>query len=162
MAVNVTPMGITTVPIIDGKPITKEQYDLLTDERKRELQGHTTELDSIIAQMAPQLRRLDRGAHLLVAELDKQVMKAITSPRLEELKRDFKDESPAVEFIDGLGADMIEHIDDFRAQEEPQQIAIPGLPPMQRDGVFNRYKVNVIVTHATDAKAPAVFEESPS
>ena len=162
MAVNVTPMGITTVPTIDGKPITKEQYDLLTDERKRELQGHTAELDSIIAQMAPQLRRLDRGAHLLVAELDKQVMKAITSPRLEEMKRDFKDERPAVEFIDGLGADMIEHIDDFRAQEEPQQIAIPGLPPMQRDGVFNRYKVNVIVTHATDATAPAVFEESPS
>ena len=57
---------------------------------------------------------------------------------------------------------MIEHIDDFRAQEEPQQIVIPGLPPMQRDGVFNRYKVNVIVTHATDATAPAVFEESPS
>ena len=90
MAVNVTPMGITTVPTIDGKPITKEQYDLLTDERKHELQGHTAELDSIIAQMAPQLRRLDRGAHLLVAELDKQVMKAITSPRLEELKRDFR------------------------------------------------------------------------
>jgi predicted ATP-dependent protease len=57
---------------------------------------------------------------------------------------------------------MIEHIDDFRAQEEPQQIAIPGLPTMPRDGVFNRYKVNVIVTHATDATAPAVFEESPS
>lgn len=163
MAVNVTPMGMTTVPTIDGKPITKEEYDLLTDERKREVQEHTAELDSIIAQMAPQLRRLDRGAHLLLAELDKQVMNAIASPRLEELKRDFKDEPPVVEFIDGLGADVIEHIDAFRAQEEPQQqITIPGLPPMPRDGVFDRYKVNVIVTHATNATAPVVFEESPS
>ncbi len=163
MTVNVTPMGITTVPTIDGKPITKEQYDLLTDERKRELQQHTTELDSIIAQMAPQLRRLDRGAHLLLAELDKQVMKAIASPRIEELKRDFRDEAAVVEFLDGLDADMIEHIDDFRAQDEtPQQPIIPGLPAIPRDGVFNRYKVNVIVTHAADATAPVVFEENPS
>jgi predicted ATP-dependent protease len=72
------------------------------------------------------------------------------------------DEPEAVEYIDALGADMIEHIDDFRATEEPQQQVIPGLPMASRDGLFDRYKVNVIVTHAADATAPIVFEESPS
>ena len=164
LLVNVTPMGITTVPMIDGKPFTKEQYDALTDERKRELQQHTTELDSIIAQSAPQMRRMDRGAQLLLAELDKQVMVAIASPRLDELKRDYATEQAAVDFIEALGADMIEHIDDFRAQDDAQQQqpVIPGLPAMPRDGVFNRYKVNVIVTQAADATAPVVQEESPS
>ena len=165
LAVNVTPMGITTVPVIDGKPITKEQYDALADDRKHELQAKTAELDSIIAQMSPQLRRLDRGAQQLLAELDKQVMVAIASPRLEELKRDFVDEPSVVEYIDALGADMIEHIDDFRAQEEPrqqQQQLLMGLPPAPLDGVFNRYKVNVIVAHRKDGHAPIVFEESPS
>ena len=42
--------------------------------------------------MAPQLRRLDRGARMLLAELDRQVMVAIASPRLEELKRDYADD----------------------------------------------------------------------
>jgi predicted ATP-dependent protease len=162
LAINPTPMGITTVPVIDGKPITKEQYDLLTDERKHQLQERTAELDSIIAQMTPQLRRLDRGAQQLLAELDKQVMVAIASPRLEELKRDFAGEPAVVEYIDALGADMIEHIDDFRGQEEQQQPAFPGLPLAPRDGVFNRYQVNVIVTHRQDSHAPIVFEESPS
>jgi len=163
LMVNVTPMGITTVPMIDGKPITKEQYDVLTEERKHELQALTAELDSIIAQMTPQLRRMDRGAQLLLAELDKQVMVAITSPRLDELKRGYAEEAAVVEFVDALGADMIEHIDGFRSSEEAQQPpAIPGLPAMPRDGVFNRYKVNVIVTHPADATAPVVLEESPS
>jgi predicted ATP-dependent protease len=162
LAINPTPMGITTVPVIDGKPITKEQYDLLTDERKHQLQERTAELDSIIAQMTPQLRRLDRGAQQLLAELDKQVMVAIASPRLDELKRDFAGEPAVVEYIDALGADMIEHIDDFRGQEEQQQPAIPGLPIVPRDGAFNRYQVNVIVTHRKDSHAPIVFEESPS
>lgn len=162
LAVNATPMGISTVPVIDGKPITKEQYDALGDEAKHAIQGRTAELDSIIAQMTPQLRRLERGAQQLLVELDKQVMVAIASPRLEELQRDFGAEPRVVEYLEALGTDMIEHIDDFRGQEEPAQPAIPGLPAAPRDGVFNRYQVNVIVTHDKDGHAPIVFEESPS
>ena len=161
LAVNVTPVGITTMPVIDAKPITKEQYDLLSDERKRQIQERTAELDSIIAQMAPQLRRLDRGAAQLLGQLDSQLMAALVHPRLEELKKDYSDEKDVLDFLDALGDDMIAHLGDFRSPEEaPPQI--PGLPAFSRDGVFDRYKVNVIVTHAKDATAPVVIAESPS
>ena len=157
-------MGITTVPLIDGKPITKEQYDLLPDDQKqRDRRSAPAELDSIIAQMAPQLRRLDRGAQQLLAELDKQVMSPIASPRLEEMKRDYSGEPAVVEYIDALGADMVEHIDDFRGPGRAAATAgasRPVAPP--RDRVFDRYKVNVIVTHAADGQRPSSFEESPS
>ncbi len=89
-------------------------------------------------------------------------MQAIVKPRLEELKRDYHDEQEVLEFIDDLGADMVEQIADFRAPEDGQQPVIPGLPAMPRDGIFERYKVNVIVTHAQDATAPVIVEENPS
>jgi predicted ATP-dependent protease len=163
LTVNVTPMGITTIPVIEGKPLTKEQYDLLTDERKHELQGKTAELDSIIAQMAPQLRRLDRAGAQLLHELDRQVMLAIVTPRLEELQRDYHEEPGVLAFVNALGADVVQHIDYFRSPDEAQQqISIPGMPQVPRDGVFDRYKVNVIVTHAAGSHAPVVFVESPS
>jgi len=161
LAVNVTPVGITTMPVIDGKPLTKEQYDLLSDERKKQIQERTAELDSIIAQMAPQLRRLDRGADQLFGQLDSQLMAALVHPRLDDLKRDYADEPAVLEFLDAMGKDVIEHLSDFRSPEEaPPQI--PGLPPMSRDGAFDRYRVNVIVTHAKDATAPVIFAESHS
>ena len=161
LAVNVTPVGITTMPVIDGKPITKEQYDLLSDERKRQVQERTAELDSIIAQMAPQLRRLDRGAAQLFGQLDSQLMAALVHPRLDDLKKDYADEPAVLEFLDAMGKDVVDHLSDFRSPEDatPQ---IPGIPPIPRDGVFERYKVNVIVTHAKDAQAPVIIAESPS
>lgn len=162
LSVNVTPMGITTVPVVDGKPLTKEQYDLLTDERKRHLQEATAELDSVIAQMAPQLRRLERTAGQLLGELDRALMTAILAPKLEDLKRDYKEEPAVIHFLEVLGADMLAHIDDFRTPEDQPAPAIPGLPALPRDGVFERYKVNVIVTHAAEGTAPVIFEESPS
>ena len=162
LAVNVTPMGITTIPEIDGKPITREQYDLLPDARKQELQQHQRELESVIAQMAPNLRRLDRTGTQLLADLDRQVMLTLVTPLLDDLKADFKDEPHVVDFIERLGEDVLVNIDAFRGQEE-RQPTIPGMPPMPKtDGVFNRYKVNVIITHTADTHAPVVFEENPS
>ena len=165
LAVNVTPMGITSVPLLDGKPLTREQFELLTDEQRKEVQERTAELESIIAQMAPQMRRLDRGAAQLLTELDRQVMIAIAAPMIDELKRDYATEEEVVEFLEQMGEDIVENLDAFRTTEEQQ--AVPQLPPsmqaaMRGDGVFNRYKVNVIVTHEPGAHAPVVFEDYPS
>jgi len=162
MAVNVTPMGITTVPILEGKPITKEQYDLLTDDGKHAVQERTAELDSIIAQFVPQLRRLDRNVAQLLAQLDRQVMVAITSSLIEELKRDYAEEPAVVDFLEQLSEDMVTNIDAFRGQEEQPQNPFVGLAASARESVLNRYQVNVIVTHDGSAHAPVVFEDSPS
>ena len=163
LAVSATPMGITTVPVVDGKPITPEQYALLTDDRKREIQQQTSEVESIIASMAPQLRRLDHGAAELLAQLDKQLMRAIAVPLIEELKREYVNEPAVSTFIDRLGSDMVEHVDDFRGTDQtpPMQAAVLAAAA-PRDGVFDRYKVNVIVSHDGATTAPVVFEESPS
>jgi predicted ATP-dependent protease len=162
LAVNMTPMGITTVPLVDGKPITREQYDLLPDERKQELQRSQQELDSIVAQMAPNLRRLDRTGAQMLADLDKQVILGLLAPLLDDLKDDYKNEGEVIDFIDRLGEDVVANLDAFRGQEEQPQPPVPGLLLPKMDGVFARYKVNVIVTHTEDSNAPVVFEENPS
>ncbi len=161
LAVNMTPMGISTVPLIEGKPITREQYELLPDERKREIQEHTAELDSIIAQMLPQVRRLDRTAAQQAAELDRRLMIVIAQPLLDELLRDFSDEPEVVGFIKQLGDDMVANLPAFRGQEEQPQ-TVGGIPVPRLDGIFTRYEVNVIVTHDAAGHAPVVFEEHPS
>ncbi len=163
MAVNVTPMGITTVPIVEGKPLTREAYELLPEERRREIKEKTAALDSIIAQMAPQVRRLDRGAAQLLANLDRQVVVALSQPLIDELKRDYADEAEVVAYIERLAADILENIPAFRGQEEPEAPVLPGMPPMPHlDGIFNRYKVNIIITNTPGTAAPVVFEDNPS
>ncbi|MEX0750993.1 MAG: ATP-binding protein, partial [Dehalococcoidia bacterium] len=162
MAVNATPMGITTVPVVEDKPLTKEQYDQLSEEAKRDVQARTAELDSIIAQFVPQLRRLDRDVAQLLAELDRHVMVAITEPLIDDLKRDYASQRDVTDFLDRVREDMVSNLDAFRSPEEQPQTPIPGLAANLRESVLNRYTVNVIVTHDGEASAPVVFEDSPS
>jgi predicted ATP-dependent protease len=110
----------------------------------------------------PQLRRLDRGAMQLLRELDRRVIQVIAAPMIDELKRDYAQETQVVEFLDRLAADIVDHLDAFRPGEDQQRAAIAGAPPAIPDGTFNRYKVNVIVAHAQDAHAPAIFEDNPT
>ena len=162
LAVSVTPMGISTVPEVDGKPITKEQYEALGDEQKKQIQERTSELDSIVAQMAPQMRRLDRSVAEMLAALDRQLMVMIVTPQLDDLKRKYAGEPEVVGYLDRLGGDMIEHIDQFRGEQPGQPEGPPGVPSPPGADAFSRYGVNVIVTHDGAAGAPVVFEESPS
>jgi len=163
LVVNVTPMGISTVPLLDGKPLTREQYELLTEERKKEITGHQQELESIVNQLAPHVRRLDRMGAQMMQDMDRQVALAIVNPLLDDLKDDYRDEPPVVEYLDRLGRDVVDHLGAFRGgDEQQQQLPIPGLPPAPADGIFGRYRVNVIVTHSPEAHAPVVFEENPS
>ena len=165
LAVNSNPMGITTVPLLDGKPLTREQYDLLPDERKKEITERQQELDSIVAQLAPQVRRLDRMGQQMMQDLDRQVALTILTPLLDDLKAEYRDVPTVVTYLDRLGDDVVDNLDAFRGQEDQQaqqQGLLPGLPVMPRDGIFARYKVNVLVTHAADSSAPVVVEENPS
>lgn len=165
LAVNSSPMGITTIPLLDGKPLTREQYELLDDERKKEITEHQQELDSIVAQLAPQVRRLERSGVQMLRDMDQQVALSILSPLLDDLKSEYADEPAVVRYLERLGADVVEHLDAFRGQDETQQQQQPGLPvapSTPQDGIFARYKVNVIVTHSTSSHAPVVVEENPS
>ena len=74
----------------------------VAEERKREIQAHTAELDSIIAQLAPQLRRLERDAARMLAELDKRVMLGLLTPLLDDLKHDYA-AVPEAGVIAGIG-----------------------------------------------------------
>lgn len=166
LAVNATPMGISTVPMVDGKPLTKEQYELLDDTQKRDIQQRTEDLDSIIAQMLPQLRRLDKGAQHLLSELDRQVMAGLVQPRLAELQREYADEEQATDFLKALGDDIVSQMSTFRMVEEQQVQAGqqgPVIPAgIRQDAALSRYAINVVVTHDPDGHAPVVVEENPS
>ena len=69
---------------------------------------HQQELDSIVAQMAPNLRRLERSGAQMLGDLDKQVVLTLLSPLLDDLKGDYKDVPEVVDFLTRLGEDVVE------------------------------------------------------
>ncbi|MBE0446873.1 MAG: AAA family ATPase [Actinobacteria bacterium] len=160
-AVDITTAGIITIPLMKGRPLRREEYSLLPEEQRREIQEAGEELQSEINEVLTRIRRLDKEAKEKVQDLDKEIALFAIGHLLQDLRDRYGDFPKVLSYLDQVEKDIIENLDDFRVGEKPR-VSIPGLEALQRPPTFDRYKVNVIVNNSDLEGAPVVFELNPS
>lgn len=156
--VNATPVGIVTTPVVDGQSLSREEFQKYPEEQRKEIQARGQELEAVLGQIMSQVRRLDKDAAQRTRELDREVALFTIGPLLNELRQGYVDIPRAMECLDDVENDIVEHLDMFRGTEEQQ----PPFPLRPREESFNRYKVNVIVNNAECRGAPVIIESSPT
>ncbi len=152
-----TPMGLVTVPVLDGKPMAREQFDTLPDEKRRELNEKMEQLHERVQEVLGQARQIEREARRRVEELDREVAMAAVGDRFRELKEKYRENEPVVKHLDALAEDVVAHQADFRTAADQ-----PSSDGMVMEGVPVRYRVNVLVSHEDGDGAPVVQENSPA
>jgi len=163
-AVEATPAGIVTVPLAYGQPLTREQYEHLTEEQKEELRRKSEELEEIIAQVLREGRILEKEQRDRLRELDREVALFVVGPMFREIEDQFKDFPEVIEYLRQVREDLPEHLEDFRQQESAQPVAgtLAALEDLRRQEHVDRYKVNVIVDNRDLKGAPVIIENNPT
>jgi lon-related putative ATP-dependent protease len=158
---NVGPMGVATVPLKpDGQPMSREEFAQLPEAERQALHERGEELQSLISQAMLQARRLEREAQGRLEELDKAVAKYAITPLLNELRQEYIDIPKAVEYLDHVQDDIVEHLESFRPTEGEPQVPTFMRPPAEE--FFTRYKVNAIVSRDATKGAPVFIENNPT
>jgi predicted ATP-dependent protease len=154
-----TPSGIVTLPALaPGQPMTPEGYELLTDEKKAELRTKGQQLQHKVDETMLAVHRADREGHEQLQVLEREGALFAVGHLLEELRQRWAD-APAVRtHLAAIQADLLDHLDEFRGDEAP-----PGGPSFgPRQPSSDRYRVNALVTRASDSGPPVVFEPNPT
>lgn len=163
-----SPTGILTTPLMNGQPISREVYDALSEEDRTALRTKSEALQEFINKRLVDMRRVEREAFRLRAQVDKDLVRSVTAPAFMELKEKYKDIPALLAYVDDVREDVAEHADEFRVHEEQRQqqeqmqgeaAIVRDIPEAER---FIRYKVNVLVDNSRTAGAPVIFEWSPS
>jgi len=154
-----------TFPILHGKPLSAEQFDVLDENTKRVLQGSA---DRVTREVERAARRMRAHSAHYNAEQDAAMARAaagLVQREMRDLQERFAGMSSEVarylrhvrqalsdswrDFVDGDeegdGSPHAGHRDD-----------VPGLDSL------DRFRVNVLITHRTHAAAPVVFETNPT
>ncbi|MBI4310529.1 MAG: AAA family ATPase [Chloroflexi bacterium] len=161
--------GIVTTPVINGQPISREMYNILPDDTKAVLRSKSEALQEYINRRLVELRRVEREAYRVRAQVDKDLVRSVTGPAFMDLKEKYKEVPALLSYLDDVREDIADHVDEFRVHEEQrqqQQEQLQGEAAIMRDIVeaerFSRYKVNVLVDNSRTKGAPVIFEWSPS
>ncbi len=154
-SIEMTPTGIVTIPVVEGRPISREAYDLLPDEMRRSIQQRAEALQLEIGQALRRARQLDAEAIEAIRKLDQEVALGVVSGPVEALKEVYRDYPKVLDYLDAVQQDIVENLEDFR----PQPGEGRGADRAER---LNRFKVNVLVDNSSLRGAPVVVEHNPS
>jgi len=156
LMIQATPMGIITVPLAKGRPMSREQFDELPEAEREALNQKMEKLRERIADGLGQARQLEKQARKRVEELDAEIAMVAIGHPFGELKAKYRDDPGVITHLDRMARDVVEYLDEFRPGEAGQQEG------QQQEAMPSRYRVNVLVTNEDGKGAPVIQEQSPT
>ena len=145
-------VGITPVPLAEGRAMTQEEFGGLSDEVREELRGRGERVQHSITHAMQEFRRLNKEALRLAREVDTELVRFTLTPIIDELQAKYADHSAVVDYLDHVEGDMVEHLDIFKSREEPSAPAPPTPGPATTPGdeeAFVKYRVNDLVDNTS-------------
>ena len=162
ISINYTPSGYTLSPMSnDGKVLAKEEYQALNQKDKDQVQEKIikfrNELENIVQDIVIQSKIQQKE----IRELERNMTKKAVDNSIDELKRKYKDYEKVVEYLESVEEDIIDNSQDFLISAQ-NSLAPMGMNYAKQSGIFNRYSVNVLVSHKDIDGAPIIYENNPT
>ena len=164
-ALQMTPGGIVSAPIIDGQPATDEVFAALPQERQDAIQELARErLEPLVQDSLLQMRGIERETRESLDQLDEQVAQFAVQHLFEPLRERYQERPRVLRFIDAVREDMQKERDRLRGGQPAAAPQFPGLPgpEQQRDALLRRYEVNALICNDAPGGAPVISESNPS
>lgn len=159
-SIQATPLGIATIPMVEGRPMTADEFERLPEEVRKQLQAAGEKLKAELEQAAREARELESQARERVEQLDREVTLVAIGPLLNGLRNKYRGFPEVIRYLDQVQNDIPDHLSDFReakAQEQPSPLEM-----LLREDHLMRYKVNVLIDNRQTKGAPVVVEYRPT
>jgi lon-related putative ATP-dependent protease len=159
-----TQMGLNIAPLVDGKPISGEEYQQLPPEEKERFESYRPELQEQFDRTMRQARDLDREAKQAISEITDELAGFVVDNALADLLEHFDDCPNVIEYLNAVRNDIVSNVEKFvSGSEEEQQQQLPAFMRRgQGEGWFQRYKVNVLEESREREHAPVIIEDNPT
>ncbi|HVX28930.1 MAG TPA: ATP-binding protein, partial [Nitrolancea sp.] len=165
-SLEMTPAGIITIPVIDGKPIDAAAFEQLSAEQKQQITIHGQEVQAELATALRNLREIEKQAGQRASELDREIATFVVGPFLDELRERYELWPKVVAYLNEVQNDIPQHLHDFPPTTAepvpPQMLPAAQIQAQQREEHLARYRVNVFIDNSQTHGAPVIFEHNPT
>ena len=151
-----TPVGITVTPQKDGEVMPSEVFEALPEAERETLKKAMLEVQEALLKVLRSSMRLRKEHADRVRELNRNMTRLAVDHAFDELQARYADLPRVVNYLEAVGADVIEHAEDFRPHED--EAAAGG----EAGDALARYEVNLVLDAAATPGAPVVEADWPS
>jgi lon-related putative ATP-dependent protease len=159
-----TPSGMAFAPMHKGEVLSSEEFHKLPEAEQKRIEAVVTSLEEQLEKIINQVPQVRREGQRRIRELERDVTMSAVGHLIDELKKEYASLPKVVSYLEAVQQAVIDNDDDFRRQEEGQEINILGISLSRAAGAsaLRRYQVNVLIDHGGAKGAPVIYEDNPS
>jgi len=159
-----TPTGFTLAPMRDGRPMPPKEYHKLSEAERSKIEADTGELQDELRDTLHKIPQWQEETRRKFSDLNREMAAGVVSHRLDVLREKYAGQEKVVQYLNSVEEDIIGNFRKF-LPEEQRHASLFGMElPGQGDDThwFNRYRVNVLLSHDLKDGAPVIHETLPS
>ena len=161
--IEITKVGVSLLPIMEGKPISSEQYEALDAETKQQIESRRSNLDQDIQTFMRQVREANKDSHDRINELHRRMGLYVVGSRLEGIRDQHAGFPAVISYLNDVEEDILSHLEDFTEDSaKPDSTAASQIHFESLVDPFLKYKVNIVVDNTELHGAPVVIETNPT
>ena len=154
-------IGMVIVPVINGQLINEQQFSILPQSVRDEIQERRKKLQDEMRVAFRQFRDIDREAEGAVEKFNKEVADFAMEPLLESLKDKFGGITECNDYLDAVRKDILDNLGAILGAQQQPENPLQAMMGGAKPDPTNRYKVNLIVDNSKLEGAPVIMELNP-
>jgi lon-related putative ATP-dependent protease len=150
-----------TIPIINGEPITEDDYINLSAKKQREIEENIRQIQTEIEIAAREVDKINHALHVDIEKLMDEVSASVVRLRLEKIRKEYKKSNDIQAYLNEIEEDIVENVNFFMPSEETKATEenLFAVPPKTN---LQRYQVNALTKRESTKGAPVIFESNPT
>jgi len=155
-----TPGGFVLAPAPDGKVLEPAEFDKLSRDEQKKLEGTVQDLQKELQAIVEQIPWRQKLFRDRVKTLRREVLQHAIGHLLSQIKDKYQQVTPVLNYLEAMERDILRRVNEFQQiegsplmpQEEPPTLTL----------VLEEYAVNLFVDNSGTHGAPIVYEDHPS
>jgi lon-related putative ATP-dependent protease len=171
-AVRMSQMGISILPVQNGKPLGQEEFDSLPARVKKKYENNRETVRNALDKAGKKVNELEANTLKELKKIRDDSVHYAIGGLVSALITSYEDLPDVVRYLNEVREDILENTELFTKEEVEKQPAddsdeSQSLPPTLSDKTqssvpFRRYEINVIVDNSELKGAPVISEDNPT
>lgn len=157
-----TDKGILNIPMKDGRPMTDEELDNLSEEEVQKLMNDSNELNQESYEYIKRIRELEKKLIKEIEKLRESKVMEVLDVYLESLIDKYRENKEVCEYLKDFKIDIVNNYDLFLGKDEKKTLSKFGLMESSTDDIMKRYEVNFFMSNNGKTHAPVIREMNPT
>jgi len=159
--IQMSPIGLLTIPVINGRPVPEEEFISLPEEVRAEVLRRRDALNTELRSVLRQVQDIERQGAEAVRNLNHDIALYAIGNLVAELKENYTGVPEVPAYIDAVQNDILDNLQTFLGVAEQPEVP-PQFQAFIRELPFRKYDVNVVVDNADIKGAPVIVEQNPT